>query len=214
MKKLYSILFCILLSNTCFADDGNINNNTKEDIKNSTKTSFNKTHTLGIGFGMLSGTMEVDYVPGDPDSDSISFSEEYFYQFHIDNNWAVAVGYQETSSGFCIICTPLNGGSEARYVDITRVDNIYITAQYTYPISQRWAIYTKVGFNRYDLDYEDGRYTDIIPPSRDDIGVDLAAGLGIKFQAFNGFGIGLDYKYLGADKVQTKVGVLTISYSF
>lgn len=206
MKKLYLILFCILLSNTCIADDAN--------IKNDTKTSFNKTHTLGVGVGILSGRMESDYDTGYLYSEDISFSEEFFYQFHINSNWAVAVGYQETSSGFCFICAPLDGGSETRYVDITRVDNIYITAQYTYPISQRWAIYTKVGLNRYDLDYEDGRYTDIIPPSRDDIGVDLAAGLGIKFQAFNGFGIGLDYKYLGADKVQTKVGVLTISYSF
>jgi len=48
MKTLYSILFCILLSNTCFVDDTNINNNTKKHIKN-TKTSFNKTHTLGGG---------------------------------------------------------------------------------------------------------------------------------------------------------------------
>jgi len=214
MKELYSILLCILLSNICFADDANTINNTKEDIKNSTKTSFNKTHTLGVGIGVLSGRMDSDYIHGELYYEDTSFSTALFYQFHIGRNWAVAAGYQDTASGFCFNCGPTPEGPDTFKTNIMKVDNYYLTAQYTYPISQRWAIYSNLGVNRYDIEFDDVRYTGIVAPSIDGVGVDFAAGLGIKFQAFNGFGIGLDYKYLGADKVQTKVGVLTFSYSF
>ncbi|WP_394147519.1 outer membrane beta-barrel protein [Shewanella atlantica] len=206
MRLLYSILLSMLLSGICFADDDNINSNTK--------TSFNKIHTLGGGIGMFSGRMDSDYIHGELYDEDISFSGEYFYQFHINSNWAVAAGYQDTASGFCFICGPIPEGPDTFKTNIMKVDNYYLTVQYTYPISQRWAIYSKLGVNRYDIEFDDVRYTGIVAPAVDGVGVDLAAGVGIKFQAFNGFGIGLDYKYLGADQVQTKVGVLAFSYSF
>jgi len=62
-----------------------------------------------------------------------------------------------------------------------KVDNYYLTAQYTYPISQLWAIYLNLGVNRYDIEFDDVRYTDIIAPSVDGVGVDFAAGLGLNF---------------------------------
>ena len=40
--------------------------------------------------------MDSDYIHGELYYEDSSFSTALFYQFHIDSNWAVAAGYQDT----------------------------------------------------------------------------------------------------------------------
>ena len=179
MKRISSyIISILLLSMPSFAHDNNI-----------------------VGFGLGYGSQDLSFKEGTTAGDN--FNIEAYYRYMFRPELGAEIGWSGAVGGINSILVDI--GSEIKDVSY---DGFNAGIFYQYPILKRVNLTSKLGVNRYVVDYTFNNR------NVDDFHIGYEASVGIEARANNGLGINFNYKYINNSIIESNQFILGTSFRF
>ncbi|MBM7070511.1 porin family protein [Shewanella sp. 202IG2-18] len=145
------------------------------------------------------------------ENDDVMLGFDVAYQYHIDNNWGVELGYKTVSPD---VFTSIINDVFDNDIVLDDVDTVRLAGQYTSPISERNQLLFSLGVQRYDVTYRLRNSAEQTLSKFDKDGFSYYARVGWRYQFDGGFLLGLSYDYQDLDVLDMGTGNLTLGFSF
>jgi hypothetical protein len=168
----------------------------------SLQANESKHHTIGVnlGFGEITNGF-------DKNEDGFEFTDGVFYEYQFNNVWAVYTAYLSGSDIGCFICGTGNDDLFTR--PKLNYDSYLSGIKGSLQLSQRWALFGKLGVNYYKTEFADNKQS-----NDSQTGIGVFAATGFDFRAYNGFGLGFESKWLDMGELKSVNYTLNFSYRF
>ena len=162
-------------------------------------SSNSKQHILSANLGIGSTETDLFTESGDLSTWSILYGYKY------DSTWTINTELIFADDLECFISC-MSDVLNIRHIDYNA---LILNVQGSLPLSERWSMFGKLGFNYYRSDFYGGN-----KPRINNNGLGSFAAAGFNFRAFNGFGLGFEGKKLSMGDIDSTIYSLNFSYMF